>query len=165
MVPGGPVTKQDVFILTDQALKAVVGSIRDDQWSSVVPDDMTRTPGVTLRRLGDKYADDLLGDRPKLNFASIVETAILAVRGFDDLERTAHLSYGDWPAREYLKHSARFIGTDTMLPPDLVQGLWGEIEPSMEEWRKLGVYGPAVPVPEGAPPQDRLLGLPGRQPA
>lgn len=72
------------------------------------------------------------------------------------------------PAREYLKHItsfrglrtydiARFIGAETAPPPDLVQGLWDEIAPSAEEWRKLGVYGPAVPVPEDAPLQDRLL--------
>ena len=194
-----PVTEQDVFILADQALKAVVEQIRDDQWDLVVPDDMTRKPGVTLRELinyhayddawvpdvlagrtieevGDKYAGDLLGDHPKLNFASIVETAVLAVRAFDDPDRTVHLSYGDWPAREYLKHItsfrglrtydiAKLIGADTTLPPDLVQGLWDEIAPSAEEWRKLGVYGPAVAVPEDAPLQDRLLGLTGRQPA
>ena len=192
-------TEQDVFILADQALKAVVEQIRDDQWDLVVPDDMTRTPGITLRELinyhayddawvpdvlagrtieevGDKYAGDLLGDHPKLNFASIVETAVLAVRAFDDPDRTVHLSYGDWPAREYLKHItsfrglrtydiAKLIGADTTLPPDLVQGLWDEIAPSAEEWRKLGVYGPAVAVAEDAPLQDRLLGLTGRQPA
>ena len=144
-------TEQDVFILADQALKAVVEQIRDDQWDLVVPDDMTRKPGITLRELinyhayddawvpdvlagrtieevGDKYAGDLLGDHPKLNFASIVETAVLAVRAFDDPDRTVHLSYGDWPAREYLKHItsfrglrtydiAKLIGADTTLPP------------------------------------------------
>jgi uncharacterized protein (TIGR03086 family) len=192
------VTEQQVFVLADHALKAVIDQIRDDQWDLVVPEDMTRTPGITLRALvnyhayddawvpdvlagktkdeiGDKYDGDLLGDHPKLNFASIAETAVLAVRDFDALDRTVHLSYGDWPAREYLKHItsfrglraydiAKFIGADTTLPPDLVQGLWDEIAPSAEEWRKLGVYGPAVPVPEDAPLQDRLLGLTGRRP-
>jgi uncharacterized protein (TIGR03086 family) len=192
------VTEQTVFILADQALKAVVDQIRDDQWDLVVPDDMTRTPGITLRQVinyhayddawvpevlagktkeevGDKYDGDLLGDHPKLNFASIVETAVLTVRDFDDLDRTVHLSYGDYPAREYLMHItsfrglrahdiARFIGTGTELPPDLVQGLWDEIAPHAEEWRAIGVYGPSIPVPADAPLQDRLLGLTGRQP-
>ena len=86
-----------------------------------------------------------------------------------------HLSYGDFPARVYLKHItsfrglrvydiAKFIGANTTLPPDLVQGLWDEIEPHAEDWRKMGVYGPAVEVPEDAPLQDRLLGLTGRRP-
>ena len=190
--------EQGVFILADEALKAVVDQIRDDQWALRVPDDMTRRTGTTLREtvnyhayddawvpdvlagrtiaeVGDKYDGDLLGDHPKLNFASIVETAVLAVRALDDPDRVVHLSYGDFPAREYLKHVtgfrglrvydlAKFIGADTTLPDDLVQGLWDEIAPSAEEWRAMGVFGPAVAVPDDAPRQDRLLGLTGRQP-
>ena len=191
-------TEQEVFILADQSLKEVVDQIRDDQWDLVVPDDMTRRPGVTLREtinyhayddawvpdvlagrtideVGGKYDGDLLDDHPKLNFASIVETAMLAVEGFGDLERTVHLSYGDFSARDYLKHItsfrglrvydiAKFIGASTAMPPDLVQGLWDEIAPDAEAWRAMGVFGAVVPVPEDAPLQDRLLGLTGRQP-
>jgi len=193
------VNEKDIFILADEALKNVVDQIRDDQWDSRVPDDMSpRRPGMTLRRIvnyhayddawvpdvlagrtitevGDKYDGDLLGDHPKLNFASFVETAVLAVRAFDDLDRTVHLSYGDYPAREYLKHItsfrglrvydiATFIRADTTMPDDLVQGLWDEIAPDAEQWRQMGVFGPAVEVPETAPLQDRLLGLTGRRP-
>jgi len=189
--------EKDVFILADEALKNVVDQIRDDQWDQKVPDDMTRKPGTTLRQttnyhayddawvpdvlagktiveVGDKYDGDLLGDHPKLNFAAIVETAVLTVRDFDDLERIVHLSYGDYPAREYLKHVtsfrglrvydiAKFIGADTTMPDDLVQGLWDEIAPDAEQWRQMGVFGPAIAVPESAPLQDRLMGLTGRQ--
>ena len=86
-------TEQEVFVLADQALKAVVDKIRDDQWRLIVPDDMTRTPGVTLRKLVDYHAyddawvPDMLagrtmdevgasstatssGDHPKADFAS-----------------------------------------------------------------------------------------------
>jgi uncharacterized protein (TIGR03086 family) len=191
--------EKDVFILADEALKGVVDQIRDDQWDSRVPDDMSaRRPGSTLRQIinyhayddawvpdvlagktieevGTRWDGDLLGDHPKLNFAAIVETAVMAVRGFDDLDRTVHLSYGDYPAREYLKHItsfrglrvydiATFIGADTTMPADLVRGLWDEIAPDAEAWRQIGVFGPAVAVPESAPLQDRLLGLTGRRP-
>lgn len=190
--------EKDVFILADEALKNVVDQIRDDQWDSRVPDDMSpRQPGLTLRQIinyhayddawvpdvlagktkedvGATWDGDLLGDHPKLNFASIVETAVMTVRGFDDLDRTVHLSYGDYPAREYLKHItsfrglraydiATFIGADTALPDDLVRGLWDEIAPEAEQWRQMGVFGPAVEVAEAAPLQDRLLGLTGRR--
>jgi len=193
------VNEKDVFILADQALNTVVGQIRDDQWDSPVPDDMApRQPGMTLRQIVNYHAyddawvpdvlegktiddvdtrwdGDLLGDHPKLNFASIVETAVMTVRGFDDVDRSVYLSYGDFPAREYLKHitsfrglrvydSARFIGADTTMPDDLVLGLWDEIAPEAEQWRQMGVFGPAVEVPETAPLQDRLLGLTGRRP-
>jgi hypothetical protein len=33
-----------------------------------------------------------------------------------------------------------------------------------EEWRAIGVFGKAVPVPDDAPLLDRVLGLTGRDP-
>jgi len=45
-----------------------------------------------------------------------------------------------------------------------VQGLWDEISPHVEEWRAIGVFPAAVPVPDDAPLLDRLLGLTGRNP-
>ncbi len=53
---------------------------------------------------------------------------------------------------------------DPDLPGDLVQGIWDEVSPHAEEWRAIGVFPAAVPVPETAPLLDRLLGLTGRQP-
>ena len=192
-------TEQDVFILADQALLRVVEQIRDDQWDAVVPTELTpRQPGSTLRQVinyhayddawvpdvlagktieevGAAHDGDLLGDEPKAAFARIVATTVSTVRGFSDPDKTVHLSYGDFPAREYLKHItyfrgsrvydlARFIGADTTMPAGLVQGLWDELSPQAEEWRQMGVFGPAVEVPEDAPLQDRLLGLTGRDP-
>jgi uncharacterized protein (TIGR03086 family) len=196
------VTEQDVFILADEALLRVVEQIRDDQWQAVVPAEMTpRQPGSTLRQVinyhayddawvpdtlagktiaevGDAHGDprgDLLGAEPQVAFAALVATAVTAVRRFTELDKVVHLSYGDFPAREYLKHItyfragrvydiAGFLGADTTMPPDLVQGLWDEIVPQAEEWRAMGVLGPAVEVPRDAPLQDRLLGLTGRNP-
>jgi len=196
------VTEQEVFILADEALLRVVEQIKDDQWDLAVPIEMTpRLPGSTLRQViayhawddawvpdtlagktieevGDAHGDrqdDLLGDEPQATFAAIVAAAVSAVRGLTDLDRVAHLSYGDYPAREYLKHItyfrgsrvydiSRFIGADTTMPAELVQGLWDELVPQAEDWRKMGVFGPAVEVPADAPLQDRLLALTGRDP-
>jgi uncharacterized protein (TIGR03086 family) len=142
----------------------------DDSW---VPDTLS---GRTMDEVGRaKFDGDLLGDDPKASFAAIVERACAAARVFDDLDRELHLSFGDYTAREYFwqinsfralrAHDiAQVIGTDTTLPADLVQGIWDEVSPHAEEWRTIGVYGPAVPVPDGAALQDRLLGLTGRQP-
>ncbi len=192
-------TEQEVFILADEALLRVVEQIRDDQWELVVPDKLSaRRPGATLRQIinyhaydeawvpdtlagktieevGQAHDGDLLGDDPKAAFARIVATAVATVRAFTDLDKIVHLSYGDFPAREYLQHItyfrgsrvydiARFIGADTTMPTDLVQGLWDELVPNAEGWRKMGVFGPAIEVPEDAPLQDRLLGLTGREP-
>jgi uncharacterized protein (TIGR03086 family) len=194
--------EQQVFMLADRALASVVDQIRDDQWEMQVPPDFPiaqEDQGVTLRKVvnyhaydeawvpdilagrtmdevgSDKFDGDLLGENPKVSFAALVEAACAAVEQLDDPERTTHLSYGDYPAREYLTHITSFrglraydiakvIGADTTLPSDLVQGLWEQIEPSAEDWRALGVFGPRVEVPADASLQDRLLGLTGRDP-
>lgn len=142
----------------------------DDAW---VPDMLA---GRTMEEAGkDKFDGDLLGDDPKGNFARIVEAACAAARELEDLDRTVHCSFGDFTAREYFwqingfrglrAHDlAKVIGIDSTLPPDLVRGLWEEIHPHAEEWRAIGVFGPAVEVPRDAGLQARLLGLTGRQP-
>jgi hypothetical protein len=48
------------------------------------------------------------------------------------------------------------------VPKHLVHGVWDEISPHAEEWRAIGVFPAAVPVPDDAPPQARLLALAGR---
>jgi uncharacterized protein (TIGR03086 family) len=142
----------------------------DDAW---VPDMLA---GKTMEEAGKtKFDGDLLGADPKARFAEIVEAACAAVRGLDDLERTVHCSFGDFTAREYFwqinsfrglrAHDiARVIGVPSDLPDALVQGLWDELSPHAEEWRAIGVFGPAVAVPDSAGLQAKLLGLTGRQP-
>lgn len=194
--------EQDVFILADTGLKGVVDQIRDDQWSMTMPPEFaTSSPhevvtlrqvinyhayddawvpdmlaGATMAEVGaDAFGGDLLGDDPKAAFGALVERSCAAAATLDDPARVVHLSYGDYPAREYLTHItwfrglrahdiAKVIGGSTQLPADLVQGLWDQIEPDAEQWRQLGVFGPRVEVPAGASLQDRLLGLTGRQP-
>ena len=192
-------TEQEVFILADQALLHVVEQIRDDQWDLVVPVEIApRQPGITLRQVinyhayddawvpdtlagktieevGASHDGDLLGDDPKASFARIVATAVDEVRAFTDLDKTVHLTYGEWPAREYLTHITHFrgsrvydlstfLGLDTTMPADLLQGLWDELVPRAEQWREFHVLGPSVEVPDDAPLQDRWLGLTGRDP-
>ncbi len=195
-------TEPEVFLLAEQALQRVVDQIRDDQWNMTMPPDFaTRSPDrtVTLREVinyhayedawvpdmlagktmdeagKENFKGDLLGDDPRGNFTRHVAKACAAARAMDDLERTVHTSFGDFPAREYFWQTnffrgvrahdiAAVIGVDSQLPDDLVQGLWDELSPHAEEWRAIGVFGPEVAVPADAPLQDRLLGLTGRQP-
>jgi uncharacterized protein (TIGR03086 family) len=191
-------SEADVFILAEQAFTRMVDQIRDDQWDTRIPAGMTSRQDTTLREVinshayddswvpdtlagktieevGSKYDGDLLGADPKATWHRITERSEEAVRACDDLDRTVHLTYGDFPAREYLKHITSFrglqawdlahaIGADDRLPDELVQGMWDEFAPEAEAWRGLGVFGPEVPVPADAPLQDRLLGLTGRQP-
>lgn len=191
-------SEQDVFILSERALANVIDQIGDDQWnqhrpswfqtggqgnatlreivnyhaydSAWVPDVLA---GRTLAEVGDRY--ESLKSSPDLCYREYSDRAIAATETLDDPDQIVHLSYGDFPAREYLKHVTRFRGfrafdiarwidVDTRLPDDLVQGLWDELTPEIEAWRAMGVFGPAVPVPADAPLQDRLLGLVGRDP-
>ncbi|MGH2448576.1 MAG: hypothetical protein ACRDFS_08235 [Chloroflexota bacterium] len=162
------------FLRRDQkrvTLREVVGyHAYDDAW---VPDMLA---GKTMAEVGnDAYQGNLLGDEPRQNFGKFVDAACAAARSLDDLDRTVHCSFGDYSAREYLWQVnsfrglravdiARVLGLNDRLPPELVKGLWEEISPHAEEWRAMGVFPPAVAVPEDADLQARLLGLTGRQP-
>jgi uncharacterized protein (TIGR03086 family) len=195
-------SEPEVFVLADHALNDVVQQIEPDQWAMEVPAwfsrrDMDRTPtlreiinhhayedawvpdmlaGRTMAEVGvDAYKGDLLGEHPNRNFAALVDKACAAATALDDLDRTVHCSFGDFPARGYLWQTnmfrglrahdiAKVIGVDLELPAELVQGLWDEISPKAEEWRAIGVFGKAVPVPRDAPLMDRVLGLTGRDP-
>lgn len=197
-------TIQEIFIGAEHALANVVNQIKDNQWSMEMPPEFaTRAKpgsltlrevinyhayddawvpdtlaGKTIAEVDRKYDGDLLGDDPKAAWQNIVEAAIRAVSGLreDDLERTVHLTYGDWPAKEYLRHItsfrgfravdiARVIGVSDRLPGDLVQGMWDSFTPDIEDWRKMGVFGPAISVPDDADLQSKLLGIVGRQPS
>lgn len=142
----------------------------DDAW---VPDMLA---GRTMAEAGrDKFDGDLLGADPLATFAALVDTACAAAELMDDLDRVVHCSFGDFGAREYFWQINSFrglrahdlalvIGVEPRLSDELVQGLWEEISPHAEEWRAIGVFPAAVPVPESAPLLARLLGLTGRPP-
>lgn len=153
-------------------LREIIGyHAYDDAW---VPDMLA---GKTMDEAGkERFAMDPLGDDPKTKFGEFVDKACAAARGVTDLDATVHCSFGDFTVREYFwqinmfrgmrAHDiAQVIGADSTLPEELVQGIWDEISPHAEEWRKIGVFGPKVAVPEAASLQDKLLGLTGRQPS
>jgi uncharacterized protein (TIGR03086 family) len=192
----------EVFVLADRELNRVVGHIQSDQWERPVPESfvvrrLDHTPtlreivnyhayddawvpdmlaGRTMQEVGvEKFKGDLLGAEPHRAFAEIVDLACAAAEACEDLDRTVHCSFGDYPAQHYFwqinqfralraHEIARMIGIDASLPDQLVQGIWDEITPHVEEWRAIGVFPPAISVPGDAPLLDRLLGITGRQP-
>src|SRR5215472_17729152 len=193
-------SEQAVFVLSERALCNVIDQIQDQKWDQITPDwfqtgrqgkptlraiinyhayDSAWVPdvlaGKTMAEVGSTYDGDLLGNDPKGSYRRYSERAIAAALQLQDPEQVVHLSYGDFPAREYFKHItsfrgfraydiARWIGIDTTLAPELVQGLWDELLPEIDVWRQIGVFGPPVAVPDDAPLQDRLLGMVGRDP-
>lgn len=191
---------RQVFLSADQALSGVIGKIKPNQWEITMPAwfqtgrtdtnptlrdivnyhayDEAWVPdtlaGATIEGVGKKYDGDLLGTNPASAYAHLAELAAAAV-GASDLDAFVHLTYGDFPVREYLRHIisfrgfraydiARLIGAQTALPDELVSGMWELLSPDMDEWRKLGVYPPAVTVPPASSLQDRLIAASGRDP-
>ena len=59
---------------------------------------------------------------------------------------------------------ARATGQDETLDPEACAGMLAGMQPLEELIRNSGQYGPAVPVPEDADAQTRLLGFIGRDP-
>jgi uncharacterized protein (TIGR03086 family) len=194
-------TEPEVFTLADNALNGVVQQIKDDQWEMKMPKEFLRKgmteitlreiinyhayddiwvpetlAGKTIEEVGKKHDGDLLGQDPKASFAAIVQKAVAAAQAVADLDKMVHLTYGDYPTREYFWHItmfrgtraydiAKLIGVESPLTDELAQGLYDQIAPHAEEWRKMGLFQAPVEVGADASIQDKLLGITGRQPS
>ena len=190
-------TIKETFAAAEQALTTVINQIKDDQWQMEMPAEFaTRSKsritlrevvnyhayddiwvpatlaGLTIAEVGSKYDGDLLGDNPKVAWQAIVTTAISAVNQ-SNLDQIVHLSYGDYPTYEYLRHIisfrglravdlARVIDVSDRLPDTLAQNMYDLFAPDAEEWRKMGVFKSAIEVPNDADAQAKLLGMTGR---
>ena len=192
-------TEQDLFLAADKQMKKIINQIKEDDWDKQMPEGFSaRRPDIKLRELinnhaydeawvpdvlagktaeevGDKYDGDLLKEDPKGNYNKIFEAAQKAVERLDDPERTVHLSYGDYKAKEYLNHIStyrsfqawqvgKFIGVNADLPSDVVEGLWEHVMPQVESLRQMGVFSPEVNIDETASSHDKLLAKAGYDP-
>jgi len=93
-----------------------------------------------------------------------IESALSAPGALEDMERARLLPI---LTTDVLVHSwdlARAVGADDRLDPELCQAAWDAVSPNEERIRGSGMFSDAVPVPEDAPVQDRLLGFLGRDP-
>jgi uncharacterized protein (TIGR03086 family) len=185
-----------VFVVANEVLLALIKQIKSAQWDMAVPAEMTWQPDQRLRDIvnyhiyDDAWVPDMLAGRTMAEVGnaydflrsttdSVAEyekynsRANKAVESFKDFDRIAHLSYGDYTAREYLTHItlyrglhifdiANLIGAKIQVPDELVRGLWEIVEPQAQVLRDMHVIGAEVPVPKDAPLIDRLLGLTGR---
>ena len=130
--------------------------------------------GATIAEIGDRFEGDILGDDPQVAWKEAAN-ASLAAATEDSLGRTVHLSFGDFPGREYLGqltadhviHAwdlARGIGGDERMAPDLAQFVYDFMVPQADQWAAAGVFAPAVSCPDDADVQTKLLALTGRTP-
>jgi uncharacterized protein (TIGR03086 family) len=130
--------------------------------------------GSTIAVVGGRFVGDMLGDDPKKAYDEAAAAAVAAVHGDGAMDQTVHLSFGDFPGREYtmqlfadhLIHAwdlARAIGADENLDPELVAACAEWFEPMEAAYRSAGAIGPAVTPPAGADAQTVLLGKFGRR--
>jgi len=169
----------------------VVAAIGDDQWDAptpcpdwsvrellnhVVGENAWTAPlfsGQTMAEVGDRFDGDLLGDDPMAAWSRTAAEAVAATQAPGAMDRTVHLSFGDFPGHEYamqlfsdmLIHSwdlARAIGADERLDPDLVAALATWFEGVADLYRQAGAVAPRPDVADAADTQTRLLADFGR---
>ena len=139
---------------------------RDEAWVGDV------LAGRTIEEVGDRFNGDLLGSDPIASYDRINDEATAVVLQDLDPAAIVHLQYGDYPLAEYLQHTsiyrafqawsiANFLGLDYSLPAPLVDLLWEQILPQVDNWRQWGVFPPEVAVPADADKETRLLGKTG----
>lgn len=156
---------------TDWDVRALVNHVVGEQrW--VVP----LLEGKTVAEVGDALSGDLLGASPKESAEDAAKAAVAAFSEPGALDRTVHLSFGDFNAAEYawqlvadhVVHGwdvAVAVSADPHLDPDLVvrvEQWWHKWE---ETYRGAGAVGPRFPFPEHPSRQDRLICSFGRDPS
>jgi uncharacterized protein (TIGR03086 family) len=169
-----------------------VEQVGDDQWSSSTPctewdvrrlvahvvDEQRWAPyllsGGTVADVGDRFADDPLGDDPKAAWRAASEAARDAFEAAGALDHHVVVSYGEISARDYLwemtvdaaVHAwdlARGIGADDRLDPELVRRIHTETEKDVESLAASGRFDPPVHVASHSDLQARMLALFGRR--
>jgi len=155
----------------DWDVRALVNHVvGEDRW--VVP----LLKGRTIADVGDALDGDLLGAAPVEAAVAAGKAASAALAQPGAVERTVHLSFGDFSGEDYawqvladhVVHTwdlLAAIGTDRSLDRGLVEasaGWWSAWE---EGYRGAGAVGPRIEQAAGASEQERLLGSFGRDPA
>jgi uncharacterized protein (TIGR03086 family) len=171
---------------------ARVSQIGDGQWEGATPDtewnvrdlvnhvlaeNLWAPPlfaGSTIGEVGDRFDGDVLGADPQGSWRAASADALAAADEPEAMDRTVHLSFGDFPGREYamqlfadhLIHAwdlARAIGADERLNPELVDACAAWFAPIEGAYRSAGAIAARPPVPDGADAQTRLLAMFGRR--
>jgi len=155
----------------------------DEDWSvrdlvnHVVGEDLWAPlllAGSTIAEVGDRFDGDVLGAEPSAAWTAASAAAEQAVDADGAMDRIVHLSFGDFPGREYtlqlfadhLIHAwdlARAIGADEHLDEELVVSCATWFEPMEEAYRSAGAIGARPPVSGHADPQTLLLACFGRR--
>jgi uncharacterized protein (TIGR03086 family) len=129
--------------------------------------------GGTIQEVGDRFDGDLLGNDPAAAWDDSAAAAIVAVDEPAAMDRIVHLSFGDFPGREYamqlladlVVHGwdlARATGADERIDPELVDVCRAWFAGVADAYRSAGAVAARPPVPPGADAQTQLLADFGR---
>ena len=180
---GSSATVLDRYRHHADAFEALLAGTTDDGWDAPSPCEGWRARDVVahLVDLGSKLLRDRAGVQPT-GAPSVVDDPAAAFRAMRaDVERvledpaTPPKLVGDIDAVlsfDIAQHGwdlAMATGQDATIDPAFVQTAWDMLSPLGPDWSRwqrdsTHAYGPAVPVPNDAPLQHRLLGLIGRDP-
>jgi uncharacterized protein (TIGR03086 family) len=170
---------------------ARVQQIADHQWQAPTPDaewnvrdlvshvvgeDLWAPPllaGSTIAEVGDRFHGDALGTEPKAAWTLASAAAVKAVEEDGAMDRIVHLSFGDFPGREYamqlfadhLIHAwdlARAIGAEEHLDTRLVAACATWFDSAEGAYRSAGAIAARPPVPGDTDAQTLLLARFGR---
>jgi uncharacterized protein (TIGR03086 family) len=183
---------RDLFVKASKRYEEAVHQIRDDQWHLPTPctewdvralmqhlvnEQLWVRPlleGKTIAEVGDRFDGDNLGDDPIKAWDEAAADARAAAEALKDLEQTTHLSFGDFPAQEYLDQMVfdlhihgwdlrTGIGADTSMDGELTSYLMPWAEVAMKAYQQVGATAAPPPIPEGASDQTKILALSGRR--
>jgi uncharacterized protein (TIGR03086 family) len=188
---GGNMNISAMFRGAVEEFDARVRQIGTHQWQAVTPDedwsvrdlvnhivgeDLWAPPllaGSTIAEVGDRFDGDVLGAEPQAAWAAASAEAVRAVEQDGAMNRIVHLSFGDFPGREYtlqlsadhLIHAwdlARAIGADERLDARLVASCATWFDAVEDAYRSAGAIAARPPVPGDADAQTILLARFGR---
>lgn len=166
-------------------------AVGDEQWSGPTPNtewDVTQlanhvvdenlwAPGLlagrTVEDVQPEIPADPLGDDPVAAWRAACAASVAAAEAVD-LDATVHLSFGDFPAEEYLMqlfadhliHAwdlARATGQDEQLDPELVEAVLPWWADRQAVYQEAGVIGLPIEL-DDASVQDNLIASTGRDP-
>ena len=182
----------DLFRQAVDQFGGLVARIKDDQWSNSTPcpdwdvralvnhllnENLWMPPlfeGKTIEEVGDRFDGDMLGDDPQQAWKQAAEDAIGSASESGALERTVHLSFGDFQGEYYVAqvltdhviHAwdlARGIDANDELDEKLVSYTYDFLAPQADAWRAAGAFGDKVVVDDSADTQTKLLAIAGRK--
>jgi uncharacterized protein (TIGR03086 family) len=182
-----------LFAQASESFAAQVHAITPSDWTNATPctDWDVRTlvnhvvgellwapplvEGQTIEQVGDRLDGDILGDDPTATTDTAVTAAHEAFAASGALDRTVHLSFGEFSGDNYcwqlisdlLVHTwdlARGIGGDDTMDPPLAEKVHDFLAPMLAQMAGSPYFGAPVSLSDGASAQETLLASTGRQP-